>query len=91
MPDFAQSLQAQDLEHLRAMIELWGVEVAAPDVKTAIRNLFEAVLDEELVAEVCAALPEESRVALAAVQSAGGRLPWSQFARRFGEVREMGP
>jgi len=90
MPNLAQSLHGQDLGHLKIIAEFWGVELAAPDARSGLAQLTEALLDPQLVAELCEALPEDSRAALGALQAEGGRLPWPQFIRRYGELREMG-
>jgi hypothetical protein len=91
MPDLAQSLHGYDLGHLHIIADLWGIDLEAPDVRQGRRNLARVLLDESLVKEVVEALPREARQALDALTGSGGRLPWSQFAQRFGEVREMGP
>ena len=90
MPDLKQSLQSHDLGHLKIIAEHWGVELDAPDAKTALPILVENLLNEGLFAEVIDALPDEANIALQAMRTNAGRLPWVQFTRRFGEVREMG-
>lgn len=91
MPDLAHSLQGHDLGHLRIVAERWGLELNAPDARSALGQLPKLLLDKPLVDEIVEALPPEARAALSTLQGAGGRMPWSQFLRRFGEVREMGP
>ena len=91
MPSLAQTLPANDLGFLRIVASLWGIELQASAPAEAALELAEAMLDAELMEEVVAALPEAARQALAALFGAGGRLPWPQFARRFGDIREMGP
>lgn len=91
MPSLAQLLPANDLGFLRIVASLWGIELTARSPAQAALELAEAMLDAELMEEVLDALPETARQALAALLGAGGRLPWQQFARRFGDLREMGP
>ncbi|MBL7164155.1 MAG: helicase-associated domain-containing protein [Anaerolineales bacterium] len=91
MPDLEHSLQGHDLGHLRIVAESWGLELTAPDVKTAIPELSKLLLDSALVDEVLETLPTEARSALDVIVSKDGRLPWVQFTRQYGEVREMGP
>ncbi len=91
MPDLKQSLQGRDLGHLRIVAELCGLELAAAEREAALEQLSAALLDPELVAEIQASLPAGAREALAALTAEGGRLPWAAFARRFGEIREVGP
>ena len=90
MPDLAHSLQRHDLGHLRMIAERWGVELASPDTDSAIPEICKKIQDPELAAEVIQALPDEARAALQNIIAAGGRLPWVQFTRLCGKVREMG-
>lgn len=90
MPSLAQTLPANDLGFLRIVASLWGIELQAPAPAEAALELAEAMLDAELMEEIIAALPDPARDALQTLFGAGGRLPWAQFARRFGDIREMG-
>ena len=49
------------------------------------------MLDAKKANEMAAELPEEARLALDDLLSHGGKLPWSLYIRRHGELREMGP
>jgi hypothetical protein len=91
MPDLEHSLHGHDLGHLRIVAELWGLTLPAPDVRKALADLPKQILDSNLVNEIVSALPAKAIVALNALVSKGGRLPWVQFRRQFGEVRQMGP
>ncbi len=91
MPALAQTLPANDLGFLRIVASLWGIELSAPTPAEAALELAEAMLDAELMEEIIATLPDPAHQALQTVFSAGGRLPWVQFARRSGDIREMGP
>lgn len=91
MPSLAQSLPANDLGFLRIVASLWGLELASSTPAEAALELSEAMLDAGLMEEVIATLPESAGAALQTLYSAGGRMAWAQFSRRFGEIREMGP
>ncbi len=91
MPDLTHSLLNRDIGHLRIVAGLWGVELQATETDVALEELAAALLDPELVREVVEALPAEARAALDALAEAEGRMPWVVFARRFGEIREVGP
>jgi hypothetical protein len=91
MPDLTQSLQGRDLGHLRLVAGLWELDFSAPDARTGLRRLAQAMLDRTAVARVIAALPEEARRALDDLLLSEGRLSWAVFTRRYGAVREMGP
>lgn len=90
MPDLVQSLPDKDLGFLRIVASLWGVELTSADPALASAELAEALCDAGLVEEVISTLPADGRAALDALIGAGSRMPWVTFARRFGEVREMG-
>lgn len=100
-PDLAKSLAGFDSGHLQIVAGLWGVEFnpsssirASPDLsepRHASEQLAAVLLDPQLVAEVLEALPEAAQFALEDLQATSGSMPWAQFVRRHGEVREMGP
>jgi hypothetical protein len=90
MPDLAHSLPSNDLAYLRIVAGLWGLELAASDAPEAAAELADLLCDAELAGEIIATLPAEARAALQALAAENGRLPWPVFARRFGEIREMG-
>ncbi len=91
MPDLFHSLQGKDLGHLRVVASLWGIELNAPDVHTALPFLVKSMLDRRLMVEVVEALSLEAQAGLQALVGGEGRLTWSMFTRRFGGLREMGP
>jgi len=91
MPTLAQTLPPSDLGFLRIVASLWGLELSSADPSEAAVELSELLCDAELLDEVVSTLPREGRAALNALASADGRMPWVAFARRFGDVREMGP
>ncbi len=91
MPDLLKSLQGKDLGHLRIVAEQWGESLDAPDARTGLPRLTALLLDRERVAAMVAELPAETRAALDDLLNHSGRLPWAQFTRKFGALREMGP
>ncbi|MFZ5909228.1 MAG: helicase-associated domain-containing protein [Chloroflexota bacterium] len=91
MPNLLQSLQRHDLGHLRIAAGLWSLELEARDAESAAAELAASLLDPGLLAETLDVLPADARDALAALVANQGRIPWPEFARRFGDIREMGP
>lgn len=85
------SLQGHDLSHMRMVAELWGVDLKVPDSRSGRQTLVKTLLNPILVEENIDLLPDEARSALEELLRNEGRMPWSLFTRRFGEVREMGP
>jgi hypothetical protein len=90
MPSLAQTLPSNDIGFLRIVASLWGLELASSDPGEAAIELAEGLCDAELLEEVVSTLPAEGRSALEALALENGRMPWGIFARRFGELREMG-
>src|SRR5512139_1680505 len=91
MPDLYKSLQHQDISHLQIVAGLWGVVLDESEPRKALQQLAPALLDPLKVDETVASLPEEAHLALDDLISNEGKLPWSLFIRRHGELREMGP
>lgn len=91
MPELQTSLQAYDLGFLRIIAEHWGIELQAPDAAGALQRLAPLLLEPDLFNEIYETLPEAGRAALTALVQQQGRMPWTKFARQFGDIREMGP
>jgi len=91
MPNIIQSFQGRDIGYLRIVARLWGIELAATDTDIVLKELAEALLDPKLGTEIVDSLPADARSALETLAKADGKLPWAAFARRFGEIREVGP
>lgn len=91
MPDLSHTLQSHDLGFLKMVAGLWGIELNAPDARKALPLLENEMLDADLLTEVIETLPDGAKTALQEVLRSEGVLLWSQFCRKFGEVRVMGP
>ena len=91
MPNLFHCLNSHDLGFLNIVAELWGIELSAPDAKSALPLLSSAMQDPELFNELVTTQAKDAQTALEALMNKGGRMPWSLFIRRFGELHEMGP
>lgn len=91
MPTIKQSLYNQDLRFLQIVANKWGISLQAPDARQALPQLVKAMLDPQLASEIFNALSASAQQAIRSLMQQNGRLPWTQFTRQFGEVREMGP
>lgn len=91
MPDLQHRLQTHDLGFLEIVAGLWGVELNAPDARTALPMLTRELLDQALVLELVESLPDEVRQALDDLVVHSGWMTWSRFTRTFGTLREVGP
>ena len=90
MPDLSASLHKKDLGHLRIVAEFWGLELESTDTGSALEELCASLLDLEAVSETLEVLPAEARSALNALLAADGKIEWAIFARKYGDIREMG-
>jgi hypothetical protein len=90
MPILSESLQGRDLGHLHIIAELWGVELDEQDTPTAILQISRLLLNALVVNNKVTDLSSEAKSALDDLILHAGRLPWAQFTRNYGEVREMG-
>lgn len=90
MPTLEQSLQKTDIGHLRIIAELWGLELESNEFNSTLEELCASLLDLEAVTETLEILPAETRSALTTLVEADGRFEWASFARKYGEIREMG-
>ena len=91
MPDLIHSLQPYDLGHLRIVASLWGIELASPDPQTALEELVGGMLEASSLKEIVETLSVEAHQALQTLVLANGRIPWGEFSRRFGAIRDAGP
>ncbi|MEK6751491.1 MAG: helicase-associated domain-containing protein [Chloroflexota bacterium] len=90
MPDLHQSLLKYDLGHLRIIAGFWGLELESTDSDSALEELCASLLDLEAVTETMDILPADARTALNALVESNGKMEWVAFARKYGEIREMG-
>jgi hypothetical protein len=90
MPALYQTLSSQDLGYLRIVAELWGLELDSNETDAAAKELCASLLDSDLLAEILGAFNPEAQTALEMLVAKNGRIPWAEFTRRFGDIREMG-
>ena len=90
MPDLLHSLLKQDIGHLRIIAEFWGLELDSNTADDAREELAASLLDAELAAELIDSLSPQADSAIHALIDEGGRIPWVTFARKYGDIREMG-
>ena len=90
MPDLLHSLLKQDIGHLRIVAEFWGLELDSITADDAREELSASLLDAELASELIDALSPQADSALHALVEEGGRISWATFARKYGDIREMG-
>jgi hypothetical protein len=75
---------------VQIIADFWGVDIRASDTNKATEQLIHKIFDSRYVQEFIEALPGQANRALQELAINDGAMPWAQFVRRFGEVREMG-
>ena len=90
MPDLFHTFLKYDLGHLRIVAGLWGLELESNEADSAAEELASALLDPEPVHETMEILQPDALAALKSFAAFNGKMEWSSFTRRFGEIREMG-
>ncbi|UCF59798.1 MAG: helicase-associated domain-containing protein [Anaerolineaceae bacterium] len=91
MRSLLHTLQDYDLGHLRIVAELWGIDLPQGPARQAAEAIARTMLDPATVTEITESLPPAIREALDHLLHMGGRAPLSDFVRRYGPFREMGP
>ena len=90
MPDLYHTLLKYDIGYLRIIAGSWGLELETSEVDSAAEELCSSFLDLEAVTETIEILPVDARSALTVLLESNGKMEWAAFARKFGEIREMG-
>jgi hypothetical protein len=90
MPDISQSLQGKDLQFLNSIAMTWGLELQTHDLRSAIQELASLMNQKALFLDLVDALDDASKSALKELHNAEGKIPWTFFVRKYGEIRTMG-
>jgi hypothetical protein len=90
MPDINQSLQGKDLQFLQQIADIWGVELHAQDLRSTIQQLGLQMAQRELFQDLIEVFSDESKRAIREIVQAEGKIPWTLFTRKYGDLRVMG-
>ncbi|MBN2555623.1 MAG: helicase-associated domain-containing protein [Anaerolineales bacterium] len=85
------SLQDEDLGRLKIIAELWGIELPEARASNALPHLLEAMLNPSLLLEIVSSLPPDASCALNELLGENRRVPYADYNRDYGPIREMGP
>jgi len=88
--DLAQSLQNRDFGFLKIIARLWDLRIEAPDFKNGVTQLLPMLANADNLATMMDKLSENAQNAIWYLVSNNGRVSWSLFTRRYGEIKEMG-
>ena len=90
MPDFLQLFPPQDPDLLRIVAGFWQLDLQGENPHTWTDQISAAMNDPALHAEVLEALSPQALAAFRDLVSRQGIRTWPEFAREYGEIREMG-
>ncbi len=91
MLTLARALVDYDLDLLQIIAAQWDIDLIASERMAMVEELAGAILRPQAVAAVWERLADEERLAIFDLLAHEGRLPFSHFVRRYGEIRPMGP
>ena len=91
MRSLQQCLLDTDPVRLRAIARFWDVELTASRRPAVAAQLAEAMTAPDVARNAWQALRDDQQQAFETVLAAGGELPLKVFARRWGDIRVMGP
>jgi hypothetical protein len=91
MPNLVRALVDYDPDLLDIIAAQWDIDLAARDRASAAEELAAAMARPDAVAATWERLSREEQEALNHLLVQGGRLLYSHFTRRYGELRPMGP
>ena len=77
-----------DMQHI--ILTKWGREVPAVSTTKELETLCGRALQDGSILEIIQSLPVGARECLFMLINSGGKLPWSQFSRSYGDIRVMG-
>ena len=90
MPNLRISLKDQDPGFLRILAEFWGLEDISEDSNNLLTNLIKAMTNQNQLKEIIEVSPNQAKKAINYLISNNGKIPWVEFCRRYGELREIG-
>jgi hypothetical protein len=90
MPDFFQLFPPQDQDLLRIVAGFWQLDLQGDNPHAWAEQISAVMRGQEARAEVLDALSPQALAAFKDLVSRQGQHPWPEFAREFGEIREMG-
>jgi hypothetical protein len=91
MPSLLRFLQDRDPGYLRIVAELAGLELPEVPRGQLPGWLTEALTEPEQLNEQLEALSPGAREALEHLLNHGGQIPFADFSRQFGPIRDIGP
>ncbi len=90
MPTIKNLLHSHDEDVRRSILARWGFELPAELTVRDLQEFSETAVKEGVLLEIAQTLPEDASDCLFDLLKKGGKMPWSQFSRVYGDIRIMG-
>ena len=90
MPTILETIREYDKDILNMIAETWGIDLELDLNKNIAEQIMTLISRDMIMEEMFHSLSEKSLRGLKALAAEKGKIPWDQFTREFGELREMG-
>ena len=90
MPGLSTSLRVFEIDQLQQVALQWGLQASDSEKASLLLTLELTIPQPDKFSKIFDQLPDTAKQALVALKHNEGRLPWSTFAQRFGEIRSLG-
>ena len=90
MPTIKNLLHNHDEDVRRSILARWGFELPAELTVRDLQKFSEAAVEEGVLLEIVQTLPKDAGACFYYLLKKGGKMPWSQFSRIYGDIRVMG-
>jgi len=90
MPTLIETIGEYDEDLLLMIAEGWGIDKKDLKSKKLAPRVADYLHKEDMARDLITTLPDQAISALRTIAANQGRIPWQQFIRKFGELREIG-
>ncbi|MCK9246114.1 MAG: helicase-associated domain-containing protein [Anaerolineaceae bacterium] len=90
MPGLTNSLRVFEIDQLEQVAQHWDLQTSESEKSSLLLTLELAIPQPDQFSKIFNRLPDAARQALTALKQNQGKLLWSTFAQRFGEIRSLG-
>jgi hypothetical protein len=90
MPTIKNLLFNHDDDVRHTILERWGFDLSGDLPIQSLQNYVSQAIENGMVRELIQTLPEDAKRCLQDLKNQGGKIPWSQFSRKYGDIRVMG-
>ncbi len=90
MPTIKNLLHSHDADVQRTILTRWGFDLHGDITIQNLKVYAAAAVQEGAILEIIQTLPVDAKACLRDLMRNGGKIPWSQFSRSYGDIRVMG-